>query len=498
MLVAMSRSTSRDSTPSVGLLDIPLWIALAACSGNHHSSPDAPQAHDAAAAPQVTLRMDRDASSTPNPIELTVRVEDPPGTPAAGRAVAVSAAGAALAVVDTGDGTYTARFVPQSASGEVPVVVSLDGAMAAERTALVLPIVGAKWNQPELVPGVVNTPGYEDSVEVSPDDQWLIVSSYSPIAAECLVSAHQPTDAVCQDVVGPYGPPERPGMLGADRIVSATEVHHRCDPLCLTSPSGPDFSAPIPPLASYGFHRQTDDTFAEPFVIGYAADGFTYAQFGFDFVTAPQGNQADLVFAKRPTDSYNEAFALHAALGAPIVLSAYSCPSGTPVESSPIYTAMTYADAPGTSHGNPCLRGGYLWFDNETISPHTISVAPATGTFPALSIGASAPVAIANPSTEDRVQPFFDGDTLYFGSSSDNGVSSAVLSGDPSQVSAWTSPTAELGGEGAGVVGQTNRIAAIGEPSVSHAAQGPARLYFVYVIARGATLDWNIGRVDAR
>ena len=57
------------------------------------------------------------------------------------------------------------------------------------RTAIVMPAIDAAWGQPEVVPGAVNTAGYEDSSEVSPDGQWLLVSSYSPVDLICCVAA---------------------------------------------------------------------------------------------------------------------------------------------------------------------------------------------------------------------------------------------------------------------------------------------------------------------
>lgn len=477
-------------------------LALIACGDDSGTTDhrDAAQVDTPLPAPRLALSLDRDPLGTPNPFAIRVQLEDPGGTPAPGRSVHITAAGAELAVTDFGDGSYGAVYTPSVPSGEVPIAASVEGlTLTAQRTALVLPTIGADWNQPEAVPGVVNSNGYEDSPEVSPDGEWLIVSSYSPIDPRCIFLQKLPADPECQSVVGPYMAPERPNMLGANRIVSTTEVHHRCDALCLTSPGGPDFNLAIPPLASFGFHRQPDDTFAEPFVIGFGADGFTYSAFGFNFVSAPQNGMAQLVFAKRPTDSYNEAFTLEAMLGAPILLSTFTCPSGAAVESSPLYVAPTYADPASTSHGNPGLRGGYLWFDDEVASPHVISVAPVSGTFPTISVAASTPVPIANPNNEDRVQPFYDGTRLYFGSSSNNGLSSAALTGDPSLAGSWSAPRSELGGEGPSAIATANRIAAIGEPSVAFPTQGKARLYFVYVIGRGGgVVDWNIGRVDHR
>jgi hypothetical protein len=49
------------------------------------------------------------------------------------------------------------------------------GDRTVSRTALVLRDVGPAWGQPEAAPGLVNTPAYEDSSEVSPDGEWLVI-----------------------------------------------------------------------------------------------------------------------------------------------------------------------------------------------------------------------------------------------------------------------------------------------------------------------------------
>jgi hypothetical protein len=132
---------------------------------------------------------------------------------------------------------------------------------------------------------------------VSPDGEWLIVSNYAPIdMISCLFSVPgglpDPAAPACNTVLGPSSAPERPDLPGADRVLE-DDVIHSIPELGLVGADGGDFLVPLPPTAAYGFHRQADGTFAEPFVIAYDMYGLNNAPFGFSFV----GGTDRVVFA---------------------------------------------------------------------------------------------------------------------------------------------------------------------------------------------------------
>ena len=180
--------------------------------------------------------------------------------------VTVTAPGATVGAVLPDAGLYTAMLAPSITSGELAITASaiVDGTpITATAIAVVLPTVDAAWNQPIAVPGMVNTLGYEDGPVVSPDGEWLMVSSYSPVDEFCCTSGCRSAvgDAtVCQTSLGPSSGPERPGMFGSDRIVDATHIKNQCPSLCLVGAGGTDYASTMPPPVSpcTCSHRQAD------------------------------------------------------------------------------------------------------------------------------------------------------------------------------------------------------------------------------------------------
>jgi hypothetical protein len=232
-----------------------------------------------------------------------------------GLGVQLIAGGVSRTVTDLGAGRYVSNVTPATPSGEVRFVASVSNSDAgASRTAVVLPTIDPQWDQPESVGGLVNTPGTEDSSTISPDGQWLIVGTYSPVD---ILSCHLgfgsgPADgrnAACQTSLGPISGPARPRMPGASRVVSPTRILQNAPSLCVTAPDGGNVELPLPdggtfvlnlsPTTAYGFRRQPDGTFAEPFVLQFASDGVG-VPFCFSFLGSPAQNVATLLYANRP------------------------------------------------------------------------------------------------------------------------------------------------------------------------------------------------------
>ena len=137
---------------------------------------------------------------------------------------------------------------------------------AITRSVLVLSDKLPGIGQPEVVPGLVNTRGVEDSPEVSTDGQWLSVGTYMPIDfGYCLVKGRSYTEPACNNNFYDTTGVERPGLFGAERIIDAQTIDHAIPAINYD----PEFGQlATPPTASYLFRRQADGSYGEPTVLG--------------------------------------------------------------------------------------------------------------------------------------------------------------------------------------------------------------------------------------
>lgn len=451
--------------------------------------------------PALFVSLDRRPAEGANII--VVQVEPLKGGAAApGEEVKVSAEGGVVsAVTEVESGKYEAEVAPENPSGEVVIKASALG-LSIERTAVVLPELDVSWGQPERVPGLVNTKGYEDSAEVSPDGEWLIVSSYSPIDLICCFSACQggtaadPASPACNTSLGPFDAPARPDLPGANRILSPTEVHDELPSMGIDLPDGEDFQSALPPVAAYGFHRQADGSFAEPFVIAYEADGSLVAPFGFNFLKV-DGSSAQAQFAwsdirevGAPDSTGNDLFQTTLDLGQKNNLGTASFTGGViSLDKEP--TPLQLPDRSGPQ-GNPGVSSDGVWFDTEEGAFDLFFAAgdPLAGPL-------STPVKVALCNDQRReYQPYMHDDRLYFAADFADIRSSARSSGgDPGQVSTWSEERVEVAAEpGAPRVGA---IVSIGEPSLSD-RDGITTLYFIYARRTENGFDMSVGRVDRK
>lgn len=426
------------------------------------------------------------------------------GEPAAGQPVTLTAEGGAAAeVTDLGGGRYRGEVTPDHPSGEVRVRVELLGA-EVERTAVVLPLVGPGWGQPERVRGLVNTPGYEDSPEISPDGQWLIVSNTSPIDLVCCLAgcggaaALDPAGAACNTALGPYAAPERPDFP-ARRIVSPTQIHDELPSLGLDLPDGQDFQIALPPVAAYGFRRQPDGSYAEPFVIAFEPDGFTVAPFGFTFIGAPQGTSAQVLYGwndlrvpdEAPENTDNDLWRDDLNLGARNVLGTFTtAPPSLPQLDTPP-TPLEGVDRPGMQ-GNPAVSDDGVWWDSES-DLHDLHFAP--GDARGGGLGPAVTVALSRPERHEY-QPYLFGGRLYFAADfADIRSAARAPGGDPGLASTWSEEQVELACEP--LAPRVGAIVSIGEPSVA-TIDGAPTLFFLYTNRTATGFDMTVGQVRAR
>ncbi|MEZ0312661.1 MAG: Ig-like domain-containing protein [Myxococcota bacterium] len=482
---------------------------------------------------ELTARFTRGASSQLSPIVVHARLTNH-GIGVAGATLTLeSSRGTVGAVSDGGGGDYTATITP-AGTGEYAITVSF-AELTVRRVALVLEHVSDTWDQPMVVDGLVNTAGYEDGANVTSDGAYLFVH-YGPIYFSGLILASFPrasggcgglrldpdrcTHPWIDTTIGPFAAPERPGFF-VGRIDTATgALRHNSNLYGLG-----DDEAPIVAAVTmfYGFHRQPDGSYAEPFYVAFddAQDAIANP-FGLHVVPP---NIA--VFAQQDTQTRGvDVFTTPLTLGQNTILGTYTPGSppqrGTPFASTRLAFGDTGTEGTFGTQGNPMMATdstGAVWavftddeFDSGNEEPlddddadgisafvHTGAAFP-DGTWTKVIL----PSVVNDPSAAEN-QPFLDSDG-YFYFRRDNslmrnrfdGARNAVALAD---AASWTVPSVELAPAPTSNVGD---ILAVGEPSVA-VIDGKRVLFFVYGRIRAVgdpsgfpDLDMQIGMVEQR
>lgn len=412
-------------------------------------------------------------------------------------------------------GIYAATVVPNISSGEVSINVRV-GKSSVTRTALVFPFVSDNWNQPESVPGLVNTLGTEDSLTVSADGKWLIVGTYSPVDLLCchvssILNALPSTTKLCPRAsggdsssanpacnisFGPWKAPYRPNLFGADRILSTRKIHHDVPPLGIDLPVGEDFSIALPPVSAYGFQQQKNGDFGAPFQLGIQMDGYSAAPFKFVFAGAVNRNKtATLVFsAPDPTrlisgTDRNHLYRVQAVLGRNVNLAKFSVSKGVVKLSEKRFSGPVVVGDIDSDQGNSFYRGGRLWFDNEKATEKDIFFADRAGS----GFTTSAKAGFSEVNVDER-QPFFQSPYLYFY----RGATVArvqLIGSNPSDPKSWGQVENQLVPDSLTANPQVGNIVAVGEPNIT---DKNGYLYFVYFLRTSNGMNGNVGRVSGR
>jgi hypothetical protein len=436
--------------------------------------------------------------------DAIVEVSIDPGD-TSGTSVAISCdRGFAGQVAAAGQGASGPRFAARIAAGGTGrhvVTARLEGeAISATRTALVMPEVDDAWNQPEPVTGLVDTPGWEDGPDISPDGRWLVIQ-YLPVPIDCIMGM-DPEAEVCSKAVGPVGAPERPNMPGAERVAQDGTITHGCPSLGV-----PQMPFPVPPNSLWAFRRAGDGPgsfdFEDPHPIFYdGADGCVSA-FGLSLLGTAADGATDAVWAfDSPLDSADDSggdlFAAHFALGGDVVLGRFESNAGVVTLAEHLGAAV--GDPAEGAQGNPWAwqrpGGGYaVFYDDESVRQE-LFVVQTDGALGGGAWGAPAqlpdPISVAG---RQESQPFFDGETLYF--RRDLTVYASAWNGGPfGDAASWSEPVAALGEDP--TAAEPGAILGAGEPTIFASAQG-RELYFVFVQrSGGGTLDLDIGVVPSR
>ncbi len=435
------------------------------------------------------------------------------------------------AITDNGDGTYSFTVTPTQ-TGEHEVTVSYSNS-SITRTPLVLYDVHSSWGQPMAVPGLVNTEGYEDGVTVTSDGEYVFVQTGPFHSSGVFVMQAARANSGCggatkrldptrcehpwiNQTIGPYTAPERPGFF--DGRFSGTTLLHNAHSWGVGIDQAPNFAIST---MFYGFKRQSDGTYKEPFYLAFNDDNDgIIGPFGLSFMLNGDGTAKTLFTFNDPTDpdmvdldnngtddveSYFDVYQTDIVLGQNHNLGdfVYSGTPGThPVRGSTFNSTLVNFGKIGINGIAGTQGNSHLYYTGSTI--HSIwtddeydsggdhgEIAVYTLDFGTIDSGTwtkvMLPTNVNVPGNSNEIQPYFTGSGLYFTRSgvSNPEVYYSAFSGSHTQAQLanntyWATPEKILAQDPSGLVGS---IAAIGEPTIA-TINGEEYLYFVYVVVR--------------
>jgi len=421
--------------------------------------------------------------------------------------------GTVSSVTDNSDGTYTFTVTP-SATGEYPITISFNGT-SISRTAIVLDSNISGSNQPMMVPGdYVNTEGYEDGATITPDGEYFFVQ-YGPIyfsgiknfLSICSSGSFsvgydlnncdgRTNSGLVFDTIGPRANYQRPGFPTGN-ITSGKLVHS--DDLVLAGVFNGMVSFPT---VFYGFKRQSDGTFAEPFKVAFNDERGVNAPFGLSFVLNGDGTAKFLVAWNNYFDGSGDGGTTTGEDNKPDIYHGtltlgtdknlgdvtFASNDGFSSITPNIYPVgfTTHTGVQGNPHARTDGSGNIIeiWTDDEQVS-HNLSVYRLTsGTFPSGTWTLDTlPSDIATGAGES--QPFFTGTKLYFRRGSnivyhDYTPTNGSCSSTYTHNDCWGPENVVIGANSNSGVGE---IFTVGEPTIA-TYNGKTLLYFVYLVRR--------------
>jgi len=415
--------------------------------------------------------------------------------------------GVVSSVANNGDGTYVFRVTPSS-TGVYPVTVSYEN-VSVTQSAVVIDDVGARVGQPLSIAGdVVNTEGYEDGITITPDGQYLFVQ-YGPIyfsgiflvstiCSDSNYSLYNLNDCMGRNnsewifkSIGPRGGDIRPNFPDA-RISTTGDISHLSNIVVTGVANG----VAVPPTVFYGFKRQNDGSFAEPFLVAFEDEGrAVQSPYGLSFQMT-SSTTANVTFAwnnvldqlgNDGVDVYTGSVQMEQTN----TLGNVSYSGDFPSTIVPNVVPPSFTDHLGvqgnthidTNDDNEVIA---IWVDDE-VSTHDLTVYMLTaGTYPN---GTWQKLNLPSKinTLEDESQPFFDGDYLYL--RRDNRIVAHEYLGlnrlDYDLDSAWGDEEIIME---SGFNALNGEIIAVGEPTLARVG-GKIYLYFVYGITRAQGMD---------
>ena len=384
-------------------------------------------------------------------------------------------------------------------SGEINFTITYDS-VSKSGQALILPQIGSRWGQPEPVPGSVNTNGWEDSPEISPDGKYLIISTYSPVSLfQCITDGGLAGTPSCNTNLFSIEKNNRPSFPGENRVLSDTSINHN---ISLLDP--PNTTNAFPPVSSYLFLQQSDGSFREGKPVYIDWEAFPWgAPFGFNFRknTSAENYKLYVAFGDPILQNGNRIQSVDLDFSSPTIqLGQISRVGGNLQKSNwkmnPIsITAFTgQAGNPSTSVHD--ASDGFLFWDDETAATNAREIFFATETAAGV-LGAKQTAGLANAGS-DKYQPFFYENSLFYSLSHGLILSQNLLSNvNLANTSSWGTAQIELGMNSSHT--HEGRVSSIGEPSLYKDSNGKSWLYFAYSVTKSRKpLNLNIGRVQEK
>ena len=466
----------------------------------------------------LSMQMSRITQSGFNPFTVVVTVTKN-GSPAPGQALQITIPkGTSTPTVDAGDGTYSCTVTPTS-TGTYPITASVGGAVLT-RKAVVLDTYMAGIGQPMAIPGdYVNTDGYEDGVTITPDGQYLFVQ-YGPFYMSgilnfltiCSSSSYsagydlntcsgRTNSSLVFNTIGPTAGPYRPGYVTTN-IVNGQLRH-----LPLVTISGVANGIVGFPTMFYGFKRQADGTFAEPFTLAFNDPKNIQGPFGLSFKMNGDGTGTYVVawnnYLNDPGGDHKpDIYTGSLTFG-------QNTSMGTVTYSGDTYTAITpnvslvnFPSQVGVQ-GNPHLfydtNGNVksIWTDDEQVSNDLTVYRLTSGTMTTGTWVKDTLPSVINTASQES-QPFFTGDKLimrrdsnivYHAYQPTNGSCASGFT----DATCWGAQTIMLGTNANTAVGQ---IVTVGEPTIA-SYNGKKYLYFVYIEIRANAAVTGIADYNA-
>ncbi len=428
--------------------------------------------------------------------------------------------GSISAVTETAPGIYKAIVTPAS-TGEYHITATCNDTVL-KRTALVLKNVHSDWGQPLSVPGdFVNTEGFEDGAVITPDGEWLFVQ-YSPayFSGIFVYSAYSTyTHPWVKNIIGPYTQPQRPNFFDA-RIINDKIDHHYYLPV----PEGSTYDTDdgvtdglqtkvqfVMPTIFYGFKRQQDGTFTQPFIVAVNDDKRAQLNpFGLSF-RMNGGTSATAIFSfydpYSPISNYTDGLdvvTVDLTLGVDNLIGDYTV---YPQSFSPMVTVLKEANNQGNPHlycdSSNNIKS--IWTDAEFGDQFLYAYILTSGTLQSGSWTKVQLPSVINNGLE-ATQPFFTGSELYFRRDSKILISKFLGTHDDINIANnanWSSVETILEATSSTTVGE---IVTVGEPTIA-TINGKQYLYFVYGVVRASTdpiyasfsdINLNVGFVEKK
>lgn len=458
----------------------------------------------------LTVSSERIAQAGLDPVRFTAQLRQG-GWPASGRPLTVTVPrGTRSAITDGGDGSYAWTVTPAS-SGIFPVTVALDD-ISVTREALVMATVADGLGQPMLVAGDVNTEGYEDGATISPDGRYLFVQygplyfsgifNHASICAEAgwsmydLTTCPGKTDSeLVFQTIGPYANAQRP-LFPTAGIVDGMLSH-----LAITIPTVINGLVRFPTVF-YGFRRQADGSFREPFKVAFDDAYGTNGPFGLSFQMLDDTHARFLVawdnyfnsLGDDKPDIYHGLITMDTTTNLGDVVY-----TGQYFESIDPHIAPVGFDSHAGVQGNPHLYYDAtgtvqsIWTDDEQISHDLTVYRLSSGSFPD---GSWDPVTLPAKinTAANESQPFFTGSHLILNRDVSIVAHAYLGSGghDYHLDSSWGDAVTLLASGDLAEHG----LFGVGEPTVAR-FEGKTYLYFIYVenrsIRPSGRFDMDLG-----